>query len=150
MSGPERRLPPLRTAYRWFTPMPTRWGDNDVFGHVNNVVYYAYYDTAIGRYLIHECGFDPQASPVLDFAVESLNRFHRSVTFPHLLEVGLRIAHLGSSSIRWEGAVFRENEADAAADGYFVHVIVDRATQRPTAIPANLRAGLSRILAAGE
>jgi acyl-CoA thioester hydrolase len=137
---------PTRAAYRWSTQLATRWMDNDMYGHVNNVVYYSYFDTAIGHYLIQACGFDPYASPIIDYAVDTGCRFHSPLAFPDTVHAGLRIGHLGTSSVRWELGLFRNDEDDAAADGHFVHVFVDREMQRPSPIPAGVRAGLERLL----
>jgi acyl-CoA thioester hydrolase len=146
MSAPIERPPrPDRSLYRWFKTVETRWEDNDLFGHVNNAVYYSYYDTAINRWLIDVGGFDPFTSPCLDFTVESGCRYHRSVAYPDILDVGIRVGRLGTSSVRWEMALFRIGEDEAAADGHFVHVFVDRTTQRPVAIPAELRRRLASI-----
>jgi acyl-CoA thioester hydrolase len=141
----ERLPPPRRAGFRWFKTVETRWEDNDMFGHVNNVVYYSYYDTAVNRYLMEVCGFDPFGGDVLDFAVESGCRYHRPVSYPDIVDVGIRVGRLGTSSVRWEMAVFRAGEDLAAADGFFVHVFVERASQRPTAIPGGIRAGLDAL-----
>jgi len=135
-----------RTLYPWFKIVETRWEDNDLFGHVNNAVYYSYYDTAINRWLIDVGGFDPFTSPCLDFTVESGCRYHRPVAYPDVLDVGIRIGRLGTTSVRWEMALFRQSEDGAAADGHFVHVFVDRTTQRPVPIPAALRARMAALV----
>lgn len=142
-----RRPPPERRAFRWFVPLETRWMDMDIYGHVNNVVYYSYFDTAIAHYLMREGGLDPWRSPVVGFAVDTGCRFHRALAFPDRLEAGLLVGHLGTSSCRYEIGIFRAGEESAAADGHFVHVFVDRASQRPVPIPATLRAALARLLA---
>ena len=126
--------------------IPTRWMDNDIFGHVNNVVYYSYFDTVINRYLIEEGGLDPQAGAVVGMAVETGCRFHRSLAFPDIVQAGLRIGHLGRSSVRYEIGIFRNDEPIACADGHFVHVFVERATQRPVPIPAPIRSALERLI----
>ncbi|HEY1013992.1 MAG TPA: acyl-CoA thioesterase [Herpetosiphonaceae bacterium] len=140
-----------RRAYRHFADLPTRWMDNDIYGHVNNVLYYAFFDTAINQYLIAEGGLDPAASPVIGVAVETQCQFRQSVAFPDALEVGLRVGKLGGSSVRYELAIFKRGAAQAAAAGRFVHVFVDRAARRPTPIPPPIRAALARLLpGAGE
>lgn len=140
-----RSAPPTRAAYRWLVPLETRWMDMDIYGHVNNVVYYSYFDTAIAHYLMREGGLDPWRSPVVGFAVDTGCRFHRALAFPDRLEAGLKVARIGTSSCRYEIGIFRVGEEPAAADGHFVHVFVDRANQRPVPIPDPLRAALARL-----
>ena len=149
-SRPARPAPGNRADYVRFSPIPTRWMDNDIFGHVNNVQYYSYFDTAICRYLLEEGGLDPWRHEVVGIAVETGCRFHRSVAFPDLLHAGLRVGHLGSSSVRYEVGIFREQEDGACAEGHFVHVFVERATQRPVPIPDRIRAALARLLRDGS
>lgn len=129
-----------RADYRVFTPLDTRWGDNDVYGHVNNVVYYALFDTAVNRLLIAAGVLDIAAGPVIGLVVETGCRFHASLAFPDRVTAGVRVARVGASSVRYEIGLFREDEDEAAAEGLFVHVYVDRATRRPTPLPAALRA----------
>lgn len=135
-----------RNDYLHFLAIPTRWMDNDVYGHVNNVVYYSYFDTVINEYLIRAGGLDIHAGRVVGYAVESTCRFHRSFSFPDSIDAGLRVGHLGTSSVRYELALFREGEDKAAATGHFVHVFVDRETNQPTAIPENIRACLLKLV----
>jgi acyl-CoA thioester hydrolase len=137
--------PEERSAYRHFHPLPTRWMDNDVYGHVNNVVYYAYFDTVVNAYLIAEGGLDIQAGPVIGLCVESHCQYLAPVSFPELLEGGLRVAQLGRSSVGYELAIFRAGAAQASAQGRFVHVFVDRLTRRPVELPAALRRSLERL-----
>lgn len=139
-----------RDRYRHFYRLPTRWMDNDVFGHVNNVTYYSYIDTVVNRYLIDEGGFDFANDPVIGLAVESQCRFRRSLTYPEDLDVGLRVGHLGTSSVRYEVGIFRCDDDRAAAHGHFVHVFVDRVSNRPTPVPSGLRQALARILVPAE
>ena len=134
-----------RADYRHFMALQTRWMDNDLYGHVNNVVYYSYFDTLLNRYLIDQGGLDIHQGPVIGIAVETLCRFHQSFAYPETIDGGLRVARLGTSSVRYEIGLFGEGEAAARAEGHFVHVFVDRATQRPVAIPGPLRAALARI-----
>jgi acyl-CoA thioester hydrolase len=142
------RLPPAsRAKFRVFHPMPTRWMDNDVYGHVNNVVYYAWFDTAVNRFLIDAGTLDIAASPAVGLVVETGCRYHASVAYPDEVSIGLVVAHLGTSSVRYELGVFRAGEDTAAAEAHFVHVYVDRATQRPVPIPDDARAAMRRILA---
>ena len=123
----------------------TRWADNDVYGHVNNVEYFAFFDTAINAFLVREGGLDIHGGPVIGLCAESHCSFHAAIAFPDAVEVGLRVAHLGTSSVRYELAVFRAGDAEPAATGWFVHVFVDRESRRPVAPPARLRAALERI-----
>jgi acyl-CoA thioester hydrolase len=137
----------VRGDYVHFLALPTRWIDNDVYGHINNALYYAFFDTAINRYLISEGGLDITAGNVIGFAAESHCQYLRPISFPEVVEVGLRVGKLGNSSVRYELAIFKQGEASAAAIGYFVHVFVDRTTQRPTPMPASVRAALERLIA---
>lgn len=135
---------PLRDDYRYFVDITTRWQDNDIYGHVNNVVYYSYFDTAANHLLIREGGLDIQKADVIGVVAESQCRYFASVEYPDLLEAGVRIAHLGNRSVKYEIAIFRKGEQEARAAGHFVHVFVDRVSMRPVAIPDALRAALSR------
>lgn len=136
----------FRSGYCHFLSIPTRWMDNDIYGHVNNVVYYAWFDTVINEYLIREGGLDIHGGAVVGYCVESTCRYHRPVAFPETIDAGLRVAQLGNSSVRYEVGLFRQGEDKPAARGHFVHVFVDRARDKPTAIPQNLRACLERLL----
>jgi acyl-CoA thioester hydrolase len=138
--------PEERSAYRLFLPIPTRWMDNDVYGHVNNVVYYSYFDTAVNAYLVAEGGLDFASGPVIGLCVESRCQYLASVAFPDALEAGLRVAHLGRSSARYEVGIFRVGATKAAAQGHFVHVFVDRSTREPTEVPQEVRAALERLV----
>jgi acyl-CoA thioester hydrolase len=140
--GPVER----RADYRHFLAIPTRWKDNDIYGHVNNVVYYSYFDTVVNHYLVTAGGLDIHEGPVIGLAVETLCRFHQPLSFPDVIDAGLRVAHLGRSSVRYEIGIFRAGEDVPAAAGHFVHVFVDRQARRPAAIPAPLRAALARLL----
>mgnify|MGYP001254028471 CR=1 FL=1 len=131
-----------RIGFRHFLAIPTRWMDNDIYGHVNNVVYYSYFDTVINEYLIRQGGLDIHRSPVIGIAVETQCRFHRSICFPETIDAGLRVGHLGKSSVRYEIGLFRRDEDKPAAVGHFVHVFVDRETQKPTHIPDSIRNSL--------
>jgi acyl-CoA thioester hydrolase len=139
-----------RAAYRRFLAIPTRWIDNDVYGHVNNALYYVFFDTAINQYLIAEGGLDIAAGDVVGFAAETQCQFLRPIAFPATVEVGLRVGRLGRSSARYELAIFTAGEELAAAVGYFVHVFVDRRAQRAVAIPPELRKALQRLAAGGD
>jgi len=140
--------PHRRADYPHRLTIPTRWMDNDVYGHVNNVVYYSYFDTVINRWLIDEGGLDIHGGATIGLCVESRCSYLRAVAFPEVLEAGLRVAHLGRSSVRYEIAIFGAGDGagdEAAAQGEFVHVFVDRATRRPVELPAPLRAALARL-----
>ena len=140
-----RPAPGRRADYRFFSAIPTRWFDNDVYGHVNNTVYYSYFDTAIAHLLIHQGGLDPRRSEVIGVAVETGCRFHSSLAFPDLVHAGLRVGHLGTSSVRYEIGLFRNEQDEASVEGHFVHVFVERTSQRPAAIPDRIRAALERV-----
>ena len=135
-----------RAEYPHYTSLPTRWMDNDVYGHVNNALYYSFFDTAINEYLIAAGGLDISADPVIAFAAESQCQYLRPFAFPGTIDIGLRVGKLGNSSVRYELAIFKQGEDFAAAAGYFVHVFVDRATQRPVTIPDEIRAALTRLV----
>ena len=137
--------PTPREAYAHFSSIATRWADNDAYGHVNNVVYYAYFDTAVNRCLIERGLLDPATSTVIGLVVETQCTYFSSVSFPDTVHVGLKVVHLGRSSVRYELAVFRNDEPLASAVGRFVHVYVDRASNRPTDIPAPVRALLQEL-----
>jgi acyl-CoA thioester hydrolase len=142
---PQKRPSERRESYRWFLDIPTRWMDNDVYGHVNNVTYYSYFDTAINRYLIDAGGFDFLNDPVVGITPETFCRFHASFAYPELVQAGLRVGRLGTSSVRYEIGLFGVGDTTARADGHFVHVFVKRGAQTPVAIPETLRTALARI-----
>src|SRR6476660_6975083 len=121
-----RPTPDPRTAYRHFRAIPTRWMDNDQYGHVNNVVYYSYFDTVVNEYLIAVGGLDIEKSPIICLVVETLCRYFKPIAFPEVVVAGLRVGKLGNSSVRYEIAIFRQGDPAPAASGYFVHVYVDR------------------------
>ncbi|MDA5195057.1 acyl-CoA thioesterase [Govanella unica] len=136
---------PSRAEYRHFLPIQTRWMDNDAYGHVNNVIYYAYFDTVVNEYLIRAGVLDIHGGDVIGLVVETTCRFHASLSFPDMVTAGLRVARLGNSSVRYDIAIFRNDDEQAVADGHFIHVYVDAATRRPTPIPAALRAALEHL-----
>jgi len=138
-----------RASYGYFLVIPTRWMDNDTYGHVNNVVYYSYFDTAVNAHLIHSGGLDIRDGPAVGLVAETFCRFHKALSFPDVIDAGLRVAKLGKSSVKYEIALFRQGDDEPAATGHFVHVWVDRATQRPTPVPAAIRTALSPLLVAG-
>lgn len=135
-----------RAEYPHLLALPTRWMDNDVYGHVNNALYYAFFDTAINEYLIAEGGLDITAGSVVAFAAESQCQYLRPLAFPGTIEIGLRVGKLGNSSVRYELAIFKQGETFAAAAGYFVHVFVNRETQKAAPMPASIRAALERLI----
>lgn len=138
--------PLSRSAYKAFFDLPTRWIDNDIYGHVNNVNYYSFFDTAIAHYLIQEGGFDPARSRYIGFCIENGCRYRKPISFPQKITAGLRIAKLGRSSVRYEIGLFRDDDEETAADGYFIHVFVDRETEMPHPVPDRLRTALSGIV----
>jgi len=141
-----RPAPETRNAYRHFQSIPTRWMDNDVYGHVNNVVYYSYFDTVVNQYLIEQHALSIENSKVIGLVVETQCQYFASITFPDVVHAGLRVAKLGNSSVRYEIGLFRNDERAASAQGYFIHVYVERATRRSTSLPADMRSALERIL----
>jgi acyl-CoA thioester hydrolase len=142
----ERPLPELRSAYRHFRIITTRWMDNDVYGHVNNVQHYSYFDTVVNGYLIAQGALDPQTSAVIGLVVETKCNYFESVAFPDDVHAGLRVGRLGGSSVRYEIGLFRGDAAQAAAQGHFVHVYVDRATRRPAPLPDALKRALTPLV----
>lgn len=135
-----------RAGYKHFQAIPTRWKDNDVYGHVNNVEYYSYFDTAINTFLIREGGLDIHGGSSIGLCVESSCRFDAPLAFPETVHAGLRVAKLGNSSVRYDIGLFREDDEKPAAEGWFVHVFVDRQTRRPQPMPAAMRAALQKLL----
>ena len=134
-----------RAYYPHFLAIPTRWKDNDVYGHVNNIDYYSFFDTVINEYLIHSGGLDIHSGAAIGFAAETHCTFLKSIVFPQVVDAGLRVARLGNSSVRYEIGLFIAGDAEPAAEGWFVHVFVDRASRRSTPIPPALRTALSRL-----
>jgi acyl-CoA thioester hydrolase len=128
--------------------IPTRWKDNDVYGHVNNVEYYSFFDTVINTWLIEEGSLDIHRGEVIGLCAESHCDFRATIAFPETIEAGLRVGHLGRSSARYELALFRPGVEEPAALGWFVHVFVDRESRRPAEMPAPLRSALQRLLTA--
>ncbi|WP_313043425.1 thioesterase family protein [Pseudomonas sp.] len=137
---------PVRDDYRHFQPITTRWHDNDAYGHVNNVTYYSFFDTAVNTYLIEQGGLDIHDGEVVGFVVSSACDYFASIAFPECIEVGLRVGKLGNSSVQYELAVFKAGEQEACAAGRFVHVFVDRASNQPVPIPGMLREAMQRLL----
>ena len=139
------RHPPGRRAdYRWFHAITTRWMDNDVFQHVNNVNYYSYFDTVVNEYMLREGVLRMDTGPVC-LVVETGCQYFSAISFPDIVHCGLRIAHLGSSSVRFEIGIFRNDDDVASAQGHFVHVCCDRETHRPVPMPADMRQALAKL-----
>ena len=135
-----------RAAYRYFLPITTRWMDNDLYGHVNNVVYYSYFDTIANHYLITQGGLDIHGGDIVGFVVNSQCSYKSGIAYPDPIEGGFRVNRLGNSSVEYGIAIFKEGADTACAAGTFTHVFVDRASQRPIAIPGTLRAALEKVL----
>jgi acyl-CoA thioester hydrolase len=139
----------LRAAARADWPhlvaIPTRWMDNDVYGHVNNVVYYSFFDTAVNQFLIERGVLDIHKGDVVGFVVDSGCSYFSSIAFPDVIHVGIRVAKLGNSSVRYELAIFRNDEQSPAAAGHFVHVYVERSSNRAVPIPAAVRTVLAAL-----
>jgi len=139
------RVRESRDDFRWFLPIATRWMDNDAYGHVNNVTYYSFYDTAVNRLLIDQGLLDLAHGSLIGVVAETQCRFHVPVAFPEPLQASVRVGHIGNSSVRYEVALFRDTDPQAVADGHFVHVYVDRMTGRPTPLPDHWRRCLSHF-----
>jgi len=138
---------PTRGDYPYFSRMETRWNDNDIYGHMNNVVYYQILDTAVNRYMIEEGGFAFTESPAIGLVVETRCRYYAPLRFPDVIEAGMRVARLGRRAVTWEIGLFKAGEEALAAEGYFVHVFVDRARQEQTVpIPDPIRTALARLV----
>ena len=142
----ERAEPRGRDAYRHFTRLTTRWMDNDVYGHLNNVVYYSLFDSAVNGYLIDTGALDIHRGGVIGLVVETHCNYFAPIEFPTSIDAGLRVARIGSSSVRYEIGLFAEGELLSAAHGHFIHVYVDRVTRRPAALPAPLNQALQGLL----
>lgn len=138
---------PARDHYRWFTPITTRWSDNDIYGHVNNVIYYSYFDSVANRYLIEEGGLDIHEGGIVGLVVNSGCDYHSPLAYPQALDGALRVDRLGNSSVQYGIAIFADGESTASAHGTFTHVFVDRDTSRPVAIPERMREALAAVAA---
>ncbi len=149
MKPEERPTPEPRSAYFQFQRIPTRWADNDVYGHVNNVMYYAWFDTAVNTYLIEQGALDIHQGTTIGLVIETHCNYFAPVSFPELVEIGIRVAKLGKSSVRYELGVFTADVHGqytvCAAKGHFIHVYVDKASRRPVQLPLNLQAVLEKI-----
>ncbi|MEJ8858847.1 thioesterase family protein [Variovorax robiniae] len=138
-------VPESRSAYRYFRDITTRWMDNDVYAHVNNVVYYSWFDTVVNAWLLERKVLDFKRSPTVGLVVETSCSYFSSIAFPDIVRAGLRVVHLGASSVRYEVGLFANDGQQAAAQGHFMHVYVDRVTRRPVPLPAELRRALETI-----
>ena len=135
-----------RASYKHFLTIPTRWMDNDVYGHVNNVIYYSYFDTVVNDYLMRHGGLDYRDGAIVGVVVETMCQYKKSLAFPESVDVGLRVAKIGNSSVRFEIGIFKQGDDEHAAFGHFVHVFVERVVQKSVAIPEPFRRALERIL----
>jgi acyl-CoA thioester hydrolase len=134
-----------RSAFRLFRPITTRWMDNDAYGHVNNVVYYSFFDTAVNAYLIEAGALQVDTSPVIGLVIETHCNYFEPLAFPQAVDAGLRVAHIGRSSVRYEVGLFGSGEPLTAAAGHFVHVYVDRQNRRPADLPEALLRALGPL-----
>lgn len=134
-----------RNAYPRFRPIPTRWADNDIYGHVNNAAYYGFFDTAVNCFLIEEAGLDIHGGSVIGLVVETGCNYFAALAYPETVEAGVRVARIGNSSVTYQIGLFREGEDEPAAQGHFVHVYVDRETRRPVSLPDAMRQALEAI-----
>ena len=135
-----------RQDYAFFLPIQTRWADNDIYGHVNNVTYYSYFDTAANSLLIQHAGFDIYHSPNIGLVVNSSCNFMQELTYPEIIEVAVGISKLGNRSVTYDLAIFKQGQDQAAAQGSFVHVFVERETKKSTPISPEMRSALEKFL----
>lgn len=140
-----RPKPDHRSAYVYFQTMTTRWMDNDSYRHMNNTMYYSFFDTIVNQYLIENGALDIEKSPVIGLVAETTCRYFSSIGFPSKINVALRIGHLGNSSIRYEIALFKDDDDVASAQGHFIHVYVDRESGRPTPLPEKLKSVIAPL-----
>ncbi len=145
-SSEKKSQPEPRQNYRVFRPIGTRWMDNDVYGHVNNVVYYSWFDTAVNAHLIEHGVLDIHQGQTIGLVIETQCNYFAPLAFPQIVEAGVRVAHLGNSSVRYEVGLFAQGAPLTAAKGHFVHVYVDRQTRRPRALPADFKYVLEQLL----
>ena len=146
VASPVRPVPKPRSAYPVFRPITTRWMDNDAYGHVNNVVYYSWFDTAVNAYLIEQGVLDIEKGQTIGLVIETQCNYFEPLAFPQTVDAGIRVAHLGNSSVRYEVGLFAQGAPLTAAKGHFVHVYVDRQTRRPTPLPQALKTVLEKLL----
>lgn len=141
-----RPVPTKRADYPHFLSINTRWSDNDIYGHVNNVVYYSYFDTVVNEYLIREGALDLEAGKTIGLVVETHCSYFASLAFPDRIDAGLRVTRLGTTSVRYDVGIFSAGSERPAAQGHFVHVYVDRDTRRPVPLPDALVAALKPLV----
>jgi acyl-CoA thioester hydrolase len=141
-----KKEPPIRAGFRQFYPIQPRWSDNDAYGHINNVVYYEYFDTAVNMWLVETEILDIEKSPIISIVVETGCTYFESAAYPEPLEAGIAVDKVGTSSIVYATAIFRRDVDHAICTGRFVHVTVDRATMRPVPIPEDMRAKLAMLM----
>ena len=134
-----------RDHYRHFLTIPTRWMDNDVYGHVNNVVYYSFFDTVVNKFLIEQSQLDYSKGKVVGLVVETKCQYFAPIAFPDVVVAGIRVAHIGTSSVRYEIGLFKNDEDNPAAEGHFVHVYVTRSGNKPTPLSTQMRSVLAKI-----
>ncbi|MBD46471.1 MAG: thioesterase [Rhodospirillaceae bacterium] len=134
-----------RDHYRHFLTIPTRWMDNDVYGHVNNVVYYSFFDTVVNKFLIEQSQLDYSKGNVVGLVVETKCQYFAPIAFPDVVVAGIRVAHIGTSSVRYEIGLFKNDEDNPAAEGHFVHVYVTRSGNKPTPLSTQMRSVLAKI-----
>lgn len=135
-----------RQDFPWLLPLATRWMDNDVYGHVNNVQYYSFFDTAVACHLVEQAGFDPRNAEAIGLVVETRCQYRREISFPETVEIGLQVEKLGNSSVVYRIGIFTAANEEAAAIGRFVHVYVDRTTRRPVRVPDRVRDALAALI----
>lgn len=140
---------PRREDFPYIREIPTRWMDNDVYGHVNNVTYYSFFDTVVNRHLIEEAGLNPAASREIGLVVETQCQYFRELSFPEVIEAAMGVTKLGRTSVIYEIGLFKKGEDDIAAFGHFVHVYVDRETRRPVELPERVRTALQPLVTHG-
>ena len=138
-----------RTNYSYFSDITTRWMDNDIYGHVNNVIYYSYFDSVANQYLIEEGGLDIHTAEIVGFVVASNCQYKAPISYPELIEAGLRVNSLGNSSVEYGIGIFKKGALNASAMGTFTHVFVDRSTDKSVPIPSQIRSALEAILIEG-
>ena len=141
-----RPAPEPRSSYKVFRTIGTRWMDNDAYGHVNNVVYYSWFDTAVNAYLIEQGALDIHHSDTIGLVIETQCNYFAPLAFPQMVEAGIRVARLGESSVRYEVGLFAQDADLTAAKGHFIHVYVDKATRRPVPLPAQLKTVLEKLV----
>ena len=144
-ADPAKPQPESRSAYKTFRTISTRWMDNDAYGHVNNVVYYSWFDTVVNAHLIEEGALDIHQGKTIGLVVETQCNYFSAIAFPQTVEAGLRVAHMGKSSVRYEVGLFVLGEPLTAARGHFIHVYVDRVTRRPAPLPGKLKSVLEAL-----